>query len=232
MRARGPAAAEGADVRRAAAAPGGAPRARAPAGAPPRSCPQTTLADIEDEVMCPRLRHPARHRRPTRRRPSSERALHRAASSTSASRRTRSRTALVAQFGDDVLAVPDDGRASTSRPTSCRSLGVARRRWRSRPRRASRWRRAAAARPPARREPAPRRRRLRPARRGPGALRPVIGRRRRRHHGLRRVRRRLPLVRLAVRAAARARLPVERSPACRSPTSRRARSARRSSSRR
>ena len=112
--------------------------------------------------------------------------------------------ALVAEYGPKVLAEPRPARRALARP---RAAGRARavvavaltvRRWRGAPatRRAdgARARRGGRAPPRARH----------------GRLRPVIARRQRRHDRLRRLRRRLRLLHLALRPAARARLPERR----------------------
>ena len=155
----------------------------------------------------PRLRHAARPRHrgaagPARARvhPAADRPLQ---------VEGRGEEALVAEFGESVLALPGDEGTTTSATCSCT--------W---------FPRSASCSPPAA-SPSPscaggaaagrprgrRRRRLAgadgsPARRRPGALRPVIAAGLRRRHRVRRLRGRLHLVRLALRAAARARLPV------------------------
>ena len=113
----------------------------------------------------------------------------------------RSRRALVDEYGSKVLAVPRDERVRRgrlARPGLRRRAAGAARRWASR--------RCAGGPVP---EPAARTRarpRGRAAPRGGSAR--TTGERRRRHDGARRVRGRLRLVHLALRAAARARLPV------------------------
>ena len=154
----------------------------------------------------PRLRHAARRSPPRPRRPSAS-APSSSAWSTTAARRTRSSSALVAEFGDNVLALPGDEGTTTSATCSCTSIPGARhpaRRRRDRDRGRALAAGARGGRPAA---PA-RRRRRRAARRRPGAVRPVIAARSRRHHGRRRLRGGLHLVHLALRAAARARLPL------------------------
>ena len=125
----------------------------------------------------------------------------------------RSRTALVAEYGPRVLAEPAGRRLRRRRLARARSLAAlaarARRRW-SR----ARWRRRGRGGRRARRR-RPRARSRRRAAAGRRAAPRSTGEQRRRHHGLRRVRGRLRVVHLPLRAAARPRLPVARSPASR-----------------
>lgn len=77
-----------------------------PAGASAQSCPRTTLADVEDEVMCPICGTPlalaTEAPQAQRQRAYIERQI--------ASCRTKDeiKQALVAQFGESVLALPGD----------------------------------------------------------------------------------------------------------------------------
>jgi cytochrome c-type biogenesis protein CcmH len=79
----------------------------APATALAQECPKTTLGDIEDEVMCPRCERPLNtvDREPQAVR---ERAFIQGLIDQCKSKQ-EIKDALVAQFGPDVLALPDDG---------------------------------------------------------------------------------------------------------------------------
>ena len=147
-----------------------------------------------------------------------ERALIRAADRPRARPRTQIKAALVGEYGDDVIAAPKGGGFEVDRLARARALVVL-------ARSAARGRSPALAPAP----PAPTRRTRRrrdPAEpdEAPGSTRDLarydlmmLARSSaRRHDGLRRVRGRLRLVHLALRAAARPRLPVARSPASRS----------------
>ena len=78
----------------------------APSAALAQQCPQTSLSDIEDEVMCPRCGRPLStvDREPQAQR---QRAFIEAQIAQCRSK-DEIKTALAAQFGDDVLALPDD----------------------------------------------------------------------------------------------------------------------------
>jgi cytochrome c-type biogenesis protein CcmH len=78
----------------------------APSAALAQQCPQTSLSDIEDEVMCPRCERPLStvDREPQAER---ERAFIQTLIAQCKSK-DEIKTALAAQFGDDVLALPDD----------------------------------------------------------------------------------------------------------------------------
>jgi cytochrome c-type biogenesis protein CcmH/NrfF len=77
-----------------------------PAAAAARDCPQTTLADVEDEVMCPVCGTPlelaSEAPQAQRERLYIERLLARCRS------KDQVKQALVAEFGDSVLALPGD----------------------------------------------------------------------------------------------------------------------------
>ena len=78
----------------------------APSMAMAQACPQTSLADIEDEVMCPRCGRPLST---VDRQPQAER--QREFIRTMADQcksKDEIKTALVAQFGEEVLALPDE----------------------------------------------------------------------------------------------------------------------------
>jgi len=78
----------------------------APAAAVAKSCPQTTLGDIEDEVMCPVCGTPlglaSEAPQAQRERAYIERLI------TSCKSKDQVKQALVAEFGDSVLALPGD----------------------------------------------------------------------------------------------------------------------------
>ena len=77
----------------------------APGAALAQQCPQTSLSDIEDEVMCPRCERPLstvdREPQAVRQRAFIETMIAQCRS------KEEIKTALAAQFGDDVLALPD-----------------------------------------------------------------------------------------------------------------------------
>ncbi len=77
-----------------------------PAAAVARDCPRTTLGDLEDEVMCPVCGTPlalaTEAPQAQREREFIERLVHRCRSKEDIKR------ALVAEFGDGILASPDD----------------------------------------------------------------------------------------------------------------------------
>jgi cytochrome c-type biogenesis protein CcmH/NrfF len=77
-----------------------------PAGAAAQDCPQTTLADIEDEVMCPVCGTPlglaSEAPQAQRERAYIERLIARCKS------KDEIKQALVVEFGDSVLALPGD----------------------------------------------------------------------------------------------------------------------------
>jgi len=79
----------------------------APAGALAQSCPQTTLADIEDEVMCPICGTPlalaTEAPQAQRQRAYIERQIAGCRS------KDQIKRALVTQFGESVLSLPGDG---------------------------------------------------------------------------------------------------------------------------
>ena len=204
--------ARGARVRRAAVAR--APAA-GPDGAPPS--PADSLPDVEDEVMCVDLRHGAQRRRGARRPTASASSSARAIAE--GMTKDEIKAALVAEYGQDVLARARAATASASRPGSCRSRSSRCLAPRARSLRAALAapRRRRARRRRRRRAGAQRRRRAAPRR---GHAPRTTDDRRRRHHGLRRVRR---------RASSRSSRPAccrscpatcRRSPASRSPTSR------------
>ena len=93
-------------MRRAAAVLIALAAAAVPAAAAARDCPQTTLGDIEDEVMCPVCGTPlglaSESPQAQRERAYIERLIARCRSKDEVKR------ALVAQFGDRVLALPGD----------------------------------------------------------------------------------------------------------------------------
>ena len=93
-------------MRRAAALLAMLVMAAAPAAAVARDCPQTTLGDIEDEVMCPVCGTPlglaSESPQAQRERAYIERLIARCRSKDEVKR------ALVAEFGDRVLALPGD----------------------------------------------------------------------------------------------------------------------------
>jgi len=78
----------------------------APGAALAQDCPQTSLSDIEDEVMCPRCERPLStvDREPQAER---ERAFIEGMIAQCKSK-DEIKTALAAQFGDDVLAMPEE----------------------------------------------------------------------------------------------------------------------------
>jgi cytochrome c-type biogenesis protein CcmH len=78
----------------------------APTAALAQTCPRTSLADIEDEVMCPRCERPLStvDREPQAER---QRAFIQAQIEQCRSK-DEIKSALAAQFGDDVLALPDE----------------------------------------------------------------------------------------------------------------------------
>lgn len=79
----------------------------APGTALAQQCPQTSLGDIEDEVMCPRCERPLNT---VDREPQAQR--QRAFIQTMVAQcrsKDEIKAALVAQFGPDVLALPDKG---------------------------------------------------------------------------------------------------------------------------
>ena len=78
----------------------------APGAAIAQDCPKTTLSDVEDEVMCPRCERPLStvDREPQAER---ERAFIEGMIAQCKSK-DEIKTALAAQFGDDVLALPDE----------------------------------------------------------------------------------------------------------------------------
>ena len=166
--------------------------------------PKTTLPDVEDEVMCVECGTALNVSSSPVADQEREFIRRRIAEGKS---KAEIKAALVEEYGARVLAMPEGGGFDVAawlvpgRPV---------------PRRAARRRRrgaalAAAARRRARRRrgrPRARSRRRPPPRRRPRRLRPMSERRR--HHRPGRVRGRLRLVHLAVRAAARARLPVGR----------------------
>ena len=78
----------------------------APSAALAQECPQTSLADIEDEVMCPLCERPLstvdREPQAQRQRAFIEGMVAQCRS------KDEIKAALAAQFGDDVLALPDE----------------------------------------------------------------------------------------------------------------------------
>jgi cytochrome c-type biogenesis protein CcmH/NrfF len=79
----------------------------APSAALAQQCPQTSLSDVEDEVMCPRCERPlstvdGREPQAQRERAFIETMIAQCKS------KDDIKTALAAQFGDDVLALPDE----------------------------------------------------------------------------------------------------------------------------
>ena len=170
-------------------------------------CPQTTLGDIEDEVMCPicgtplglasrGAAGPARarlHRAPDRRLPLQGRDQARAGRPVRRRRARPPRRRRRRRRPRGRARLPDPGpRRSCSPPAASRFA-------------ATRWRgdRAPAA------NARPRRRPTRAASTSTWSATTCDRRRLGRHHGRRRLRGRLHLVHLALRAAARARLPVD-----------------------
>ncbi len=165
--------------------------------------PRTTLPDVEDEVMCVECgtalnvsTSPVadREREFIRRRIAEGKS------------KAEIKAALVAEYGPRVLAMPEGGGFDVAawlvpgaavRCWRCSPCGVAALRWRGRP---------AEDAEPGRARSRPRRR----ARASTPTWRRSTGERRRRHDGAGRVRGRLRVVHLPVRAAARARLPVGR----------------------
>ena len=93
-------------VRRIVALAGALIALAAPSAALAQQCPQTNLADLEDEVMCPRCERPLST---VDSEPQAER--QRAFIQTLVAQcksKEEIKTALAAQFGDDVLALPEE----------------------------------------------------------------------------------------------------------------------------
>ena len=175
-----------------------------PAVATAKDCPKTTLGDIEDEVMCPVCGTPlglaSESPQAQRERAYIERLIAQCRS------KDEVKQALVAEFGDSVLALPgdegDDGLGDVL-VYVVPALGIVLAGGRDRVRRDPLA--APAASGPGRHGHGRRRPRSRTTWSATTCDRPAVGRR----HHLRRLRRRLHLVRLALRAPAGARLPLD-----------------------
>ena len=79
----------------------------APGAALAQNCPQTSLSDIEDEVMCPRCERPLSTVDSAEPQAMRERVFIESMIAQCKSK-DEIKTALAAQFGDDVLALPDE----------------------------------------------------------------------------------------------------------------------------